>query len=637
VKHTPLYEQHVRDATTVINLKGVARAMHYRGHVAEHRATREAATLCDVSHMGEIDFEGPDALQLVQKLITNDASKLAVSQALYSVMCDEGGIIIDDLVCFRLAPDHFVWVVNVTKTDEDLRWVLSHSLGLDVQVANVSTDTALLALQGPESREVLQRIIKADLSTLAYYWLVQTTIYTRQAEVPCMISRTGYTGERGYEIMVGRDWASWVWDELLLAGRPLGVEPCGVAARESLRTEAGYLLNGNDMDAQTNPFEVGLGWVVRPTKDFIGRAALDRLKDKSAIRKLVGLEMEDRYTVRNGYLICKDGKAIGKVTSGTLSPSLTGGRFGLGFVDAAHSGAGTDVEVDIRGARRRARIRSAPFVRRKSKDEAAFTTFSPYDLRFTETQEWARAAAEPADTVIVGLSDYGQRRLGDVLSVNLPKVGDRVTKGRPAGWIDTYRKASDLIAPVTGEIVEVNEALAAHPSLINAYPYDCRGLMKVRATSLREYHELLPFAEYADLFRRQQRYDEWTKDKRVTSACETSPPSRSRTERQLDESELVHPTSSRWRQVAVKEFDHVENIGLSGFGASGDSVIAAVVGGKRWTELRPDEARGDRLPADQWAVARRHRQRRFRKGYRLPDRLARVRLGRQGRNRHGFG
>jgi aminomethyltransferase len=263
MKHTPLYEQHVRDASAVINLKGFARALQYRGHVAEHRATREQASVCDVSHMGELEFVGPDALALVQKLITNDAGKLAVNQALYSVMCDERGMVIDDLVCYRLAADRFVWVVNVTKTDDDYQWVLRHARGMDVKVRNLSTDTALMALQGPESREVLQRIARADLSTLKYYWLAQTSVHTRHAEVPCMISRTGYTGERGYEIMVARDLAPWIWDELLMVGRPLGILPQGVAARESLRTEAGYLLNGNDMDGETDPFEAGLGWVVR--------------------------------------------------------------------------------------------------------------------------------------------------------------------------------------------------------------------------------------------------------------------------------------------------------------------------------------------------------------------------------------
>ncbi len=155
MKHTPLYEQHLRDASTVINLKGFARAMHYSGHAAEHRAVRERASLCDVSHMGELEFRGPDALPLVQKVIANDAGRLAVGQALYSVMCDERGMVIDDLVCYRLAADHFVWVVNVTKTDEDYQWVLKHARGMNVTVSNISTDTALLALQGPESREVL--------------------------------------------------------------------------------------------------------------------------------------------------------------------------------------------------------------------------------------------------------------------------------------------------------------------------------------------------------------------------------------------------------------------------------------------------------------------------------------------------
>src|SRR5690349_79445 len=231
MKHTPLFDQHVRDASVVINLKGFARAMDYQGHLAEHEAVRSSAGLCDVSHMGEIEFKGPDALALVQKLITNDAAKLAVNQALYSVMCNEKGCVIDDLVCFRLGHEHFLWVVNVTKTDEDFRWVMKQAAGMNVEVRNLSAETALMALQGPASREVLQRITKADLSTLNYYWLAPTTIYTARAEVPCVVSRTGYTGELGYEIMTAKDHAPLVWDELLLVGRPLGILAAGVAAR----------------------------------------------------------------------------------------------------------------------------------------------------------------------------------------------------------------------------------------------------------------------------------------------------------------------------------------------------------------------------------------------------------------------
>ena len=317
--------------------------------------------------MGELEIKGADALVLVQKLITNDAGKLATNQDLYSVMCDDNGMVLDDLVCLRLADDHFIWVVNVTKTDADYQWVLKHAQGLNVEVSNVSTDTALMALQGPESREVLQRITKADLASLKYYWFTQTVVHTGHAEVPCIISRTGYTGERGYEIMVARDLAPWVWDELLLAGRPLGIVPAGVAARESLRTEAGYLLNGNDMDGETNPIEAGLGWTVKLSKDFIGRDALVRIEANGADRKMVGLEIEGTRTIRNGCRIYRNGKETGTVTSGPVSPDLSGRNVGLGYVQSDDAEIGTEIEVDIRGRRSAGRVVAPLFCPRKSK------------------------------------------------------------------------------------------------------------------------------------------------------------------------------------------------------------------------------------------------------------------------------
>ena len=516
MKHTPLYERHVRDASSVINLKGFARAMHYRGHVAEHRATREGVSLCDVSHMGEIEFEGRDALALVQKLITNDAARLAVNQALYSVMCNTDGILIDDLVCLRLAADRFVWVVNVTKTEQDFQWILRHAAGMDVKVTDRSSETALLALQGPLSREVLQRIAKADLAALRYYWLAQTTLHTRRADVPCIVSRTGYTGERGYEIMVSRDLAPGVWDELLLAGRPLGIEEHGVAARESLRTEAGYLLNGNDMDSQTNPFEAGLGWVVKLAKDFIGKDALAQIKKNGVRRKMVGLELDGRHTVRNGYRIYADGKEVGLVTSGPLSPSLTGRNLGLGYVATTHAEPGKPLEIEIRGRRFKARVAAMPFAPRKVKDEPAISTYSPYDLRFTESHVWARIDDGGKDVVTLGLTDFGQRSLGDLLCADLPKVGDALTAGATAGWLDSYRKPFDIVSPVTGEVVKINQALVQQPGRINAYPYAYDGLMKVRVTTAREYERLLDFARYAELVRRLESYDEWSKERRMT-------------------------------------------------------------------------------------------------------------------------
>src|SRR5262249_29293734 len=277
----------------------------------------------------------------------NDAGKAAVNQGMYSVMWAQDGTIIDDLVCFRLGENHFRWVVNVTKTEEDYHHILNCALGMDVKVGNISSDTALLALQGPASLEGMGRITKADLSSLQYYWLVQTTIDPEDAEVPVIISRTGYTGERGYEIMVDRDRAPWVWDALLAAGQPLGIEPHGVAARESLRTEAGYLLNGNDMDAATNPYEAGLGWVVKLSKDFVGKDALVKIKAAGVRRRMVGLEVDGPCTIRNGYSILKNGKEVGRVSSGPLSAALTGRNLGLGYVATEHADAGTELEIEI--------------------------------------------------------------------------------------------------------------------------------------------------------------------------------------------------------------------------------------------------------------------------------------------------
>lgn len=516
MKRTPFFDQHVRDASVVINLKGFARAMHYRGHVAEHKATREGVTLCDVSHMGEIEFIGPGALALVQKIATNDASKLAVNQAMYSAMCSEDGNVIDDLVCMRLGENHFRWVVNVTRTEEDYHHILRHAHGLDVKVSNVSTDTALMALQGPKSLEVLQRITKADLSSLQYYWLAQTTIHTEHAEVPVIISRTGYTGERGYEIMVDRDRAPWVWDELLKVGRPLGIEPHGVAARESLRTEAGYLLNGNDMDRTTNPYEAGLGWVVKLSKDFIGKESLAKIKAAGVRRKMVGLEVEGPLTIRNGHAIYKNGKEIGQVRSGPLSVALTGRNLGLGYVAAEHADTGSDLEIEIRGRKHKARVVALPFCERKAKDEPAIVTRSPYDLRFSNAHMWARVEDASPDVAAIGFSDFGQCALGDILSLELPKVGDRVTKGAAAGWIDSYRRAADIISPVSGEVVEVDDAVAREPRHINAYPYARAGIIKVRMSSPREFEELMSFEEYAEQLRKLRRYDGWASDLRMT-------------------------------------------------------------------------------------------------------------------------
>ncbi|HHX51426.1 MAG TPA: glycine cleavage system aminomethyltransferase GcvT, partial [Clostridia bacterium] len=404
MKQTPLFKKHMQTASKVINLKGYARPVEYVGHVKEHKATREEVTICDVSHMGEIMITGKDSLALVQKIITNDASKMSIGQAMYSVMCNEKGHIIDDLICFRLAQDEFLWVVNVTKVNEDFQWILQHSQGMEVQVTNISCETALIALQGPNSRETLQKITKADLSTLGYYRLTKTSICTSEMEVPCIISRTGYTGERGYEVCTRRELAPFVWDELLLVGKPLGIVPHGVAARESLRIEAGLLLNGNDMDEATNPYEVSLGKVVKFTKDFIGKDALLKASQEDVKRILVGFEVLSHATVRHGYPIFKDGRQIGKVTSGTVSKNLINRSIGLGFVLREYCEPGTEIQIDLRGKVCQAVIVPLPFYPHQVKVEPSVNTYSPYDLKFSSSHFWVLPGEN--DVVTIGLSDF---------------------------------------------------------------------------------------------------------------------------------------------------------------------------------------------------------------------------------------
>jgi glycine cleavage system H protein len=271
------------------------------------------------------------------------------------------------------------------------------------------------------------------------------------------------------------------------------------------------------MDAATNPIEAGLEWVVRFSKEgFIGKDALARIKAQGVARTLVGLEIEGHRTVRNGYPLYAGGKPVGQVTSGPLSRALSGRNLGLGYVATEHARAGTLLEVAIGDRKSKARVVPTQFCARRVKEEPAVTTFSPYDLRFSDSHVWARVDEGARDVVVLGLSDFGQRILGDILSVDLPEVGDRVTKGSAAARLDSYRRPCDVVSPVSGEVVEVGESLVGHPERINAYPYARSGLLKVRVATPREIEALMPFEGYAALTERLQRYDEWFKDRRMT-------------------------------------------------------------------------------------------------------------------------
>ncbi|HTY76984.1 MAG TPA: glycine cleavage system aminomethyltransferase GcvT [Candidatus Bathyarchaeia archaeon] len=356
LKRTPLHAVHVAAGARMVPFGGWDMPVQYTGILEEHRCVRSAVGLFDISHMGEFEVRGPGALAAVQALATNDAAALALGQVQYSLLCYPGGGIVDDLTLYRLADDHFMLTVNASNIDKDWAWVTENGRG--GAWTNVSEATALIAVQGPKAEGLVQRLADRDVTRLAYYHFARGAV----AGVPCLISRTGYTGEDGFELYVAAERSAALWHGLMDAGKPDGVQAIGLGARDTLRLEMKFALYGNDIDETTNPLEAGLGWVVKPTKgDFIGRAAIEAMRAAGAPRRLVGFEMAERAVARHGYGLAKDGAAVGVVTSGSFSPSLER-CIGMGYVKAPLAAVGTELDVDIRGTAQRARVVKTPFV-----------------------------------------------------------------------------------------------------------------------------------------------------------------------------------------------------------------------------------------------------------------------------------
>ncbi len=360
LKQTPLNAVHRQMGAKMVPFGGWDMPVQYRGILEEHRAVRGAAGLFDVSHMGEVEFRGPAALEALQRLTSNDASRLQVGQVHYSALTTEAGTFVDDLTVYKFADDRYMVTVNASNIEKDVAWMRGHTRG-HVEVRDLSDETALLALQGPRAAEILQKLTPLDLSAIKYYWFAQGKVLGQDA----VVSRTGYTGEDGFEIYVKPQHAARLWNALLEAGRPLGLLPCGLGARDTLRLEAKMALYGNDIDDQHTVLEADLGWILKLEKgEFIGRDALARQKAEGVRRKLVGFEMIGRGIARSHYPILKDGRPIGQVTSGSPAPWL-GKNIGLGYVAVEHSAIGTEFDVVIRDQPVRARVVQTPFYKRK--------------------------------------------------------------------------------------------------------------------------------------------------------------------------------------------------------------------------------------------------------------------------------
>ncbi len=364
LKKTPLNRSHRQLGARMVEFGGWEMPVQYCGVIEEHLAVRNAAGLFDVSHMGEIEVRGPGSLAFVQELTTNDASTLAFGQVQYSALCYSHGGTVDDVTLYRFGEEHFLFCVNAANIDKDFAWmeeVLQEGGFGDVTLRNVSDDFAQLALQGPAAAPILSRLTGTDLGRIARYHFHEGLV----ADVPAIISRTGYTGEDGFELYFAPAAAEAVWRALLEAGAPDGVAPAGLGARDTLRLEMKYALYGHELSPEITPLEAGLGWIVRFEKDsFVGRDALLRQKEQGIPRRLVGFVLTEAGVPRAGYPVFVGDEEVGSVTSGTMSPSLRVG-IGLALVRFDCGAVGTELQIGIRSRRVAARVAKTPFVRKE--------------------------------------------------------------------------------------------------------------------------------------------------------------------------------------------------------------------------------------------------------------------------------
>jgi len=359
LRKTALNAVHRRLGAKMVNFGGWDMPVEYSGILAEHLATRTAAGLFDVSHMGEIEVRGERALDLVQHVTCNDAARLAAGQAHYSGLMTDQGTFVDDLLVHKISGAHYFLCVNAGNQDQDFEHIRAHNRA-GAQIENAGERYSQLAIQGPKALGILQRFTSVPLETIKYYHFTSGAV----DGVECLIARTGYTGEDGFEIYFAPEHSEKLWSNLLEAGASDGLLPCGLGARNTLRLEASMCLYGHEIDDTTTPWEAGLGWICKPEKgEFLGREILIRQKEKGLDRTLIGFEMQDRLIARDGCLISIGGRRAGRVTSGSPAPFLKK-NIGMAYVPPASRAPGTEITVEIRGNHAPARIVAMPFYKR---------------------------------------------------------------------------------------------------------------------------------------------------------------------------------------------------------------------------------------------------------------------------------
>lgn len=354
----PLYDLHVSLNGKMVPFAGFEMPVRYTSDKEEHLCVRNGVGVFDVSHMGEFMVKGPGALDLIQTVTSNDASKIVDGQAQYSCLPNDKGGIVDDLIVYRFNQESYMLVVNASNIEKDWNWIKDHN-SFEAEMQDVSADTVLLAVQGPKAQATLQKLTSTDLSGVKFYHFVEGELAGQQM----IISGTGYTGAGGFELYLDKSQAEEVWKKIFEAGAEFGIKPIGLGARDTLRLEMGFCLYGNDIDDTTSPLEAGLGWITKFTKDFVNSEALQKQKDAGVSRRLVGFEMVDKGIPRHDYdILDEKGNRIGHVTSGTMSPSLNKG-IGLGYVAFGHHKPDTKIYIAVRNKILEATVTKPPFIK----------------------------------------------------------------------------------------------------------------------------------------------------------------------------------------------------------------------------------------------------------------------------------
>ncbi len=365
-KKTPLYEEHLKAGGKVVDYAGWFLPVEYKGLVTEHEAVRNRVGMFDVSHMGEITLLGKDARRFADYLTTNNIETLQEGRVIYGFLCKEDGGVVDDLLTYKASEEDIYLVVNAANVDKDFQWILDHKAGFEVEVCNVSDETGEIAVQGPDAEKTLQKLTDYDLSSIPFFAFVRNV---RIAGVDCMISRTGYTGEDGFEVYSTREGIVKVWAAVLEAGKEFGIEPCGLGCRDTLRFEAGLPLYGHEISDEITPIEAGFKFFVDLNKeDFIGKKALEAQFTEGAKRKLIGMELIGKGIAREGVKLLKDGKEIGYVTTGYLSPTLKKPIANV-LVKADEAVIGNEVFAQIRTREVEAKLISKKFLNKNTKSK----------------------------------------------------------------------------------------------------------------------------------------------------------------------------------------------------------------------------------------------------------------------------